>query len=484
MAKWDVTVVGSGPNGLAAAVTMARAGLSVRVVERMDAIGGGARTAELTLPGFRHDVCSAVHPMALASPFFRAFGLAERIELAVPEISYAHPLDGGRAGLAWHDIARTEEALGVDGRAWRQLFDALVHDIDNVAEIAGSSMLQIPRHPITMAKLGMRVLEQGSPVWNVRFRDAIAPAMIAGVGAHAIGRMPRLGTSSVGMVLAAHAHARGWPIPIGGSQAIADALADDLRVHGGTIETGVEITDLGEIADSRAVLLDVSVRGLLGIAGDRLPDRYIAALRRYRYGNGVAKVDFALSEPVPWTHPELHKAGTLHLGGTRAEIARAEGEVAKGRHSANPYVLISQPGAHDSSRAPSGKTVLWAYTHVPHGSNIDQTEAIIRQIERFAPGFRETILATASKTATALDAYNPNYVGGDISSGAMTMFQLVKRPVLAPNPWRTPIAGVYLCSSATPPGPSVHGLCGWYAAESALRDVFGIRELPSLAPGA
>lgn len=479
----DAVVVGAGPNGLAAAVTLARSGLRVHVVERADTIGGGARTAELTLPGFRHDVCSAVHPMALASGFFRRFELERRIELVVPELSYGHPLDGRQAGLAWHDLDRTVDGLGRDGDAYRRLMGPLVRRADRVAQFTLSPLLQLPRHPLTALLFGLGALEQGSAAWNARFAQETAPAMLTGVGAHAIQRMPSLGTAAVALSLGAHAHARGWPVPIGGSQSIVDAMADDLRAHGGTIDTGVDVTSLHELPRARAILLDVNPRAMLDLAGERLPESYRKRIRRFRFGNAVAKVDFALSGPVPWTNPDLAGAGTLHVGGTRAEIAATEAEIAAGRHSANPYVLVSQPSIADPGRAPAGKHVLWAYTHVPSGSAVDQTEAVTAQIERFAPGFRDLILATASKTAVQMQADNPNYVGGDIAAGAATFAQLVARPVLSADPWRTPADGLYLCSSSTPPGPGVHGLAGYYAARSALAHEFGIDTAPSLGLG-
>ena len=477
----DVTVVGSGPNGLAAAVIAARAGLSVRLIERNGRIGGGLRTSELTLPGFRHDVCSAVHPMALASPFFRAWGLARRVRLIVPDVSYAHPLDGAIAGVAWRDLERTAAALGRDGPAWRRLFGPLVAEIDAVGDITGGMLLRMPKHPQTMAQLGLRALVGGGRGWNVPFADAIAPALLTGTAAHMAGRHPSLATAAVGLVLGTHGHGRGWPIPEGGSQAIAVALAADLVAHGGKIVLGVEVNDLGDVAGSRAVLLDVGVPGLLAIAGDRLPGRYRAALNRYRFGPGVCKVDFALSEPVPWAAPDVRQAGTVHLGGTRAEIAAAENAVLAGRHPEQPYVLVTQPSLSDPSRAPAGRHVLWAYTHVPRGSFEDRSEAIVRQIERFAPGFRETILAQRVTLAMEMAEHNPNDAGGDIGAGEISVAQLVKRPVLSSAPWRTPLPGVYLCSAATPPGPSVHGMGGFNAMRLALRDVFGIGEMPDLA---
>jgi phytoene dehydrogenase-like protein len=481
-AEIDALVVGSGPNGLAAAVTFARAGLSVRVYEKESQVGGGSTTAELTLPGYLHDVCSAVHPMALASEFFQRFGLAERIELAVPEVSYGHPLPGGAAGLAYRDLERTVDELGRDGPAWRALFEPLVRHAGSMGDIIGNQLLRIPRHPGTLARFGMRVLEQGSPLWDLRFSGIKAPAMLTGACAHSIRPFPSLSTAGAGLALATYAHSVGWPIPVGGSQSIIRALTDDLAEYGGEIVTNSHIRSLAELPPARVVLLDVTPRALLELAGDDLPSSYARTLRRFRYGNAASKVDFALSEPVPWTHQDLHRAGTLHIGGTRAQLARAEREIARGRHAEEPYVLASQPTVFDPSRAPAGNHILWAYTHVPAGSDQDQTETVTRQIERFAPGFRDTILATSSRTAVELERHNVNYIGGDIAAGEVTIRQLLSRPAFSPDPWHTPLPGVYLCSSSTPPGPGVHGLSGWRAALSALRREFAMKVPPDLSP--
>lgn len=480
----DAIVVGAGPNGLAAAVTLARAGLSVRVLEYGRLPGGGARTEELTLPGFLHDVCSAVHPMALASEFFRRFGLADRVPMLVPEISYGHPLPGGGAGIAYRDLERTVAELGPDGAAWRRLFAPLVRRLDAVRELTSNELLRVPRHPVGAMLFGLRVLEQGGPLWNVRFRHEVAPALLTGVFAHTIRRLPSLSTAGAGLTLATHGHAGGWPVPVGGSQAITTALVDDLVAHGGEVVLDTRVRSLAELPPARVVMLDVTPRALLEFAGDSLPSSYAAALRRFRYGNGVAKVDFALSAPVPWRDERLRQAATVHVGGTRAQIARAENAVARGRHAEEPYVLVSEPTVLDPTRAPAGSHVLWTYTHVPSGSTVQQTETIIRQIERYAPGFRDTILATASRTAQDVARYDPNDVGGDIAAGAVSMWQLVKRPVVSSDPWRTPLTGVYLCSASTPPGPGVHGLGGWNAALSALRTEFGRAEPPDLSPSA
>jgi phytoene dehydrogenase-like protein len=396
-------------------------------------------------------------------------------------VSYGHPLDGGRAGIAYRDLDRTAERLGRDGAAYARLMGPLVRRADEVAAFTGSNLIGIPSHPMTAMRVGLRMLEQGSPLWNARFAEDAAPAMLSGVAAHAIMPLPSLATAGAGLSLGAYAHARGWPIPVGGSQAIVDALAADLVAHGGTITTDAEITDLDELPTARAVLLDVTPRALLRMAGSRVPDRYARSLRRFRYGNGVAKVDFALAGPIPWTNEELRSAGTVHVGGTRADIALAEHEVERGRHSARPYVVASAPSIFDDTRAPAGQHVLWAYTHVPRGSALDQQEAITRQIERFAPGFRDLVLAASSRTALDVERYDPNYVLGDIAAGTPSIRQLLRRPVLSTDPWHTAVPGVYLASSSTPPGPGVTGLNGWYAAISALRHEFGVRALPNLS---
>ncbi|MCP2636594.1 NAD(P)/FAD-dependent oxidoreductase [Microbacterium sp. HD4P20] len=478
----DAVVVGAGPNGLAAAVTLARAGLRVRVYERADQPGGGAATRELTLPGYHHDVCSAVHPMAFESRFFREFGLRDRVRFVTPEVSFAHPLDGGRAAIAHHDLGRTRDELGRDGPAYERLMRPLVERSTAVAEFTGGSLLRVPRDPATAVAFGLRALEQGSPLWNARFRDEAAPAMLTGVSAHTILSQPSVTAAGAGLALHAYAHARGWPIPVGGSQAIIDAMVDDLRAHGGELVLDHEVTSLRELPRARVTLLDVTPRALVRMAGEAMPPGYRRALEQFRYGGGVAKVDFALSEPVPWTEPDVRGAGTVHVGGTRPEIAAAENDVNRGRLPDRPYVLVSQPSLFDRGRAPAGNHVLWTYTHVPAGSAVDRSEAVIRQIERFAPGFRDTILATSSRSAVEVERHNPNYPGGDIAAGAPTLWQMLRRPVLSSDPWRTPMPGVYLASASTSPGPGVHGLAGWFAARSALRHSFGTRALPDLSP--
>ncbi|WP_211841572.1 phytoene desaturase family protein [Rudaeicoccus suwonensis] len=468
----EVAVVGSGPNGLAAAVTMARAGLSVDVFERNDWVGGGASTREITLPGFRHDLASAVHPMALASPFFQQFELSRRIRLLVPEVSFAHPLPDGRVGVGHRDLQSAADAMGADGPAYERLMRPLVDRIGQLTTLTSGALLQRPVHPTAAAFFGARTLEQGCAVWRSRFSDEVAPAMLTGCAAHTIGRHPSLTTAAAGLLLTAHAHAAGWPVPEGGSQAISDALATDLGTYGGAIHTGIGITSAAQLKTYRTVLFDVSTKALAALGGDRFSTRYQCALRQLHHGNGVCKVDYALDGPVPWTSAALRNTPTIHLGGTRDQIAASECAVARGKLSDQPYVLVVQPGVVDTTRAPAGKATLWAYTHVPFGSPLDRSEAMTAMIERLAPGFRDLILAQTSTTASDFATVSDNFAGGDFAVGAVTLRQLLRRPVLSPTPWRTPVDGWYLASSAASPGPSVHGLAGWHAASTALRDQY------------
>jgi phytoene dehydrogenase-like protein len=479
----DAAVVGAGPNGLAAAVTFARAGLRVRVYERAAQLGGGSTTRELTLPGFLHDVCAAVHPLAFESRFFREFGLQRRVEFVTPEISFGHPLDGGRAGIAYRDLARTADRLSGDGRAYDRLLRPLVRRSGAVADFTGSSLLRVPPDPLLAGAFAWRALEQGSAARDARFRDDVAPAMLTGVAAHSILPQPSVAAAGAGLVLSAYAHARGWPIPLGGSQAIVDAMVDDIRAHGGELVTDHQVVSLAELPRAAATILDVTPRGFVRMAGTSMPQRYRRTMEAFRYGGGVAKVDFALTESVPWVSPELRSAGTVHVGGTRAEITAAENDVNRGRLPSRPYVLVAQQSLFDAGRAPAGRHTLWTYTHVPSGCAVDRAEAVIRQIERFAPGFRDTILASSSQHALDVERHDPNYIGGDIASGTPSLRQLIRRPVLRSEPWRTPIPGVYLASASVSPGPGVHGLAGWHAALSALRREFGVSAPPNLSPG-
>ena len=467
------TVIGSGPNGLVAAVALARAGYAVEVLEAADSVGGGVRTEPGALPGFVWDVCSAVHPAALASPFFRAFGLAERIDWIVPEISYAHPLDDGRAAIAWHDLERTADALGPDGSAWRALLRPLVRRIEGVVDFTGGALLRVPSDPIAAVRFGLRMLEQGTPLARATLRTEPGAALLSGVLAHANAPLPSLSGAAAGLLLAAHGHAAGWAFPRGGSQRIADALVADLEAHGGLVRTGEHVQDLaaldwGDPARGDLLLLNSSPR--LALTHPGIPSGYARALRAYRYGPAAAKVDFALDGPVPWASELVAQSPTVHLGGTREEVWAGENAVARGTVSDHPYVLAVQPSVLDGTRAPEGQAVLWAYIHVPSGSELDATELVTRQVERFAPGFRERILASRSVPASGREMLNASEIGGDIFGGSFTIRQAFRRPVLSSAPWRTPMPGVYLASASTPPGPGVSGMAGWHAARTALRD--------------
>ncbi|EMY33772.1 putative dehydrogenase [Arthrobacter crystallopoietes BAB-32] len=481
MTGGQAAVVGAGPNGLAAAVILARAGLDVTVFESAPTPGGGARTIEAIEPGHWHDVCSAVHPMAVAAPFFREFGLTERVELINPEIAFAHVVRPDHVAFAHRDLDRTAERLGVDGEAYRALMEPLVARSSEVLDLTMNQLLRIPRHPVSVLRYGLRALEQGSPWWDMRFKEYFAPALLAGVAAHTPGGLQRPVASGAGLMLGSLAHAVGYPIPARGSQAIIRALIDDLVAHGGKVVTGHRIDSLAELTAADAILLDTSPQELVRLSGGRLPRAYAKALSSYRYGPGAAKLDFILSGPVPWANPELAKAGTVHLGGTRYEVAASEREIARGQHSEKPFVLVSQPSTFDPSRAPAGHHVLWTYCHVPQGSTLDMTEVITAQLEEAAPGFSDVVVASQGMTAMEYERYNANYVGGDFGTGAVNVRQLLARPVPGTKPWQTPLGGVYLCSAATPPGPGVHGMAGYHAARLALKDVFRL-PMPSLAP--
>src|SRR5579859_6427335 len=476
----DAIVVGSGPNGLAAAVTLAAAGLRVHVIEGAPSLGGGCRTEELTLPGFQHDVCSAAHPLALASPFFRRFDpAAHGVGFAHPEVVYAHPLDGGRAAVVTRSVAETAARLGPDGAAYRRLMGPIADGGNAVADAVLSSGRRPPRPSSALAAFA-RLGPRSAAAVARRFQTEEARGLFAGVAMHAMLPLTAPPTAGVGLLLGSLAHTVGWPVVTGGSARLTDAMAEAVVAAGGQVETGHWVRSLAELPPAPAMLLDVAPRTFLSLAGERLPSRYHDALARFRYGPGVCKVDFALSGPVPWRNEAARQAGTLHLGGGFGEIAAGEAAVARGEHPDSPYVLVVQAGVADPARAPRGQHALWAYCHVPSGSTVDMTARIEAQIERFAPGFTDLVLARSTRTAAQQEAMNPNYVGGDIACGAQTVRQVLARPVARWNPYRTPLRGVYLCSSATPPGPAVHGRCGELAALTALRDLFGGREPPDL----
>ena len=467
-AMTDAVVVGAGPNGLAAALTLAGAGRAVRVFEAADIPGGGCRTAELTLPGFHHDVCSTVQALVAVSPFFTDLGLHTALPLRRPEIAYAQPLDGGRAALAYADLDRTVAGLGRDGKAWRRLMSPLVARAPELfADVLGD-LRHLPRRPVTLARFGLPGLLAASTLAKTAFRDEPARALFAGVAAHSMRALSTPLTAAFGLILAVSAHASGWPVVAGGSGTLTDALVTRLATLGVEVECGKQITDLRQLPAARATLLDVGPAQLAALAGDRLTATYRRQLRRYRYGPGVFKIDYALSGPVPWTHPDCVRAATLHLGGTLDEIAASEADVEAGRHSDRPYVLAVQATGADPTRAPLGRHTLWAYCHVPSGSTLDRTAAVETQIERFAPGFREVVLARATRTAAQYEAYDANYVGGDINAGRAGMWSSVLGPTGGWSRYRTRLPGVYLCSSSTPPGGGVHGMCGYNAARAAL----------------
>ncbi|MFN2625883.1 MAG: phytoene desaturase family protein [Mycobacteriales bacterium] len=471
---YDAVVVGAGPNGLAAAITLAQSGHSVLVVEAAASPGGGTRSAELTLPGFVHDVCSAIHPLAVASPFFDALPLAQHgLSLAHPEHPFAQPLDGGRAALVHRSVDDTAAGLGRDGPRYRRLMAPLVRHADAVlGDVLAPA--RPPRHPVLMARFGWRGLRSAARL-AARFDGDAAPAILAGVSAHSMLSLRDVPTAAYGLVLAMTAHAVGWPTVVGGSQHIADAMTSYLQSLGGEVRCNGRVDSLDQLPHSRAVLLDVTPRQLVQIAGDRLPRRYRRRLERYRYGVGTFKVDWALDGPIPWAADECRGAGTLHIGGTFDELAAAEDEVVAGGHPERPFVLLAQQSVFDPSRAPTGRHTAWGYCHVPNGSTVDMTERIERQIERFAPGFRDRVLARSIRTPAQLESYNANYVGGDINGGVQDLRQLFTRPVARLDPYSTPAPGIYLCSSSTPPGGGVHGMCGFWAARSALRRSFGQR---------
>jgi phytoene dehydrogenase-like protein len=481
----DAVVVGAGPNGLAAALRLAAAGLRVRVVERGERAGGGMRTEELIRPGFHHDVCSTVHPMAAAAPFFREFDLASRgVRLVHPEICYAHPLDGGRAAVSRRSLEETAAGLGADGPAYRKLFEPLVEHGDDVIDFFLSSQLRRPptRSVAQVTKFALNGLPNVRWLARRWFDTQEGQALLAGAAAHGMLDLARPLTAALGMVLGMLAHHAGWPLVEGGSQQLADAMVRALEEQGGELVTGHEVTDLREFSGVPAVLLDTTPRAFVSMAGDRLNRGYAKWVARYKHGPGVFKIDWLLSEPVPWTNPEVRQAGTVHLAGTLEETLAGEAAPAAGRLSDKPYVLAVQPTVPDPTRAPEGGHIFWAYVHVPHASSADMTAAIEAQVERFAPGFRDTILERATKNAVQMEAWNPNHVGGDISNGEASFRQMLARPVPRWNTYRTPVPGVYLASAATPPGPAVHGMCGDNAAKTALRDVFGVRTPPPLKP--
>jgi phytoene dehydrogenase-like protein len=470
--SYDAVIVGAGPNGLAAGITIAREGHSVLLIEGEQTIGGGTRSAELTLPGFLHDVCSAIVPLAVASPFFAPLALDRHgLEFVHPRVALAHPLDDRSVALLDRSVDATARGLGADDRSYRRLMEPLVDRADALLlDVLGP--LRVPRHPFVLARFGLSGIKSLRGLTS-RFDGRAAQALLAGIAAHSMLPLDRAPSAAVALVLGMLAHTAGWPMARGGSQRIADALTTHLRSLGAEIVTGQRVGSLDDLPPSRAVLLDVTPRQVLRIAGHRLPAGYRRGLERFRYGPGVFKVDYALDGPVPWKAEECSWAGTVHLGGTLEEIAAAEEIVAQGEHPERPLVLLAQQSLFDPTRAPAGKHTLWAYCHVPHGSPVDMTDRIEDQIERFAPGFRDRVLARSVMSPADLERHNPNYVGGDINGGLQSLLQTFARPTLRPVPYSTPLRGLFLCSSSTPPGGGVHGMCGYHAARAALRGVLG-----------
>jgi phytoene dehydrogenase-like protein len=480
----DAVVVGAGPNGLAAAVTLARAGLEVTVLERSDYVGGGAATRPIITEGVWHDVCSAVHPLAMTSEFFRRFRLAERVEMLTPDISYAQPLSRTQTAIAYRDIHRTAAGLGEDGHRWLRLFEPLARQAEALSDLIGNPMVPLPSRPAMAARYFPRALANATSAWNIVLRTPRARALVTGVFAHTIRPIPSLGSAAAGLVLAALGHGPGWPIPRGGSGAISEAMLRDLLAHGGHVETGVHIRSFEDLPPADVTLLDVTPRAFLAMdTHGRLPRRFREAMRRFRYGNAAAKADFVLSDPVPWADERLRQAVTVHVGGTREDVVRSESRLADaGRPSRRPFTLTVQPTVLDDTRASGGRHVLWSYIHVLPGSTLDPREAIIRRIEEFAPGFRETITDSVGTSAAEKARQELNAIGGDIAAGDVSAWQLLARPRLSPTPWDTPRPATYLCSASTVPGPGVHGQCGWLAAKRVLKKEFGIVEVPDLAP--
>ena len=468
-ADYDAVVVGSGPNGLAAAITLARAGCSVLVVEAAETIGGGLRSQPLTLPGFVHDVCAAIHPLAAASPFFRSLPLAEHgVTWIEPDAPLAHPFDDGRTLLLERSLRHTSAGLGADGRAYVDLMAPLVRHWESLMDML-LGPLRMPRYPLLLARFGLSGIRSAQDLARGKFTGEGTRALFAGLAAHAVLPLDKRPTAAFGLVLAILGHAVGWPLVSGGSQRLADAMVSYLKSLGGEIQANAPVNCVDELPASRVVLLDVTPRQMLRLAGHRLPNSYRRQLERYRYGPGVFKMDWALDAPIPWHAEACRRAATLHLGGTLDEIARAEQAAFRGRHSERPFVVLAQPSLFDDTRTPAGRHTAWAYCHVPHGSRMDMSERIESQVERFAPGFRERILARHVMAPAALEHYNSNYVGGDISGGLQDLRQLFTRPAVRWTPYATPDRRLFICSASTPPGGGVHGMSGCFAARAALR---------------
>jgi phytoene dehydrogenase-like protein len=472
MPDTDAVIIGAGPNGLAAAIALARAGYSVRVHEAQPTVGGGSRSAELTLPGFVHDLCSAIHPLGVGSPYFRTLPLQEHgLEWIHPGVPLAHPLDDGTAAVLHRSLDETVRGFGADGRSWRRLVGALVPRWDDLLDETTGPMLRIPRRPFLLARFGLPGMLPATTIARL-FSTTAGRGLFAGLAAHSFLPLGAPFTTAFALLLGASAHAVGWPMPRGGSQRIADALASYLRALGSDLRVNDRIDVWSQLGKHRAYLFDTTPRALERIAGDKLNTTYRRVLRGYTYGPGVFKVDYALGGPVPWRADACRRAGTVHLGGTLEEIAAGERQVARGEHPMRPFVLVGQQSLFDLTRAPLGMHTLWTYCHVPNGSTVDMTARIEAQIERFAPGFGDLILKRSVMNTRDVEAHNANYVGGDISTGSHAGLQFIARPTWALDPYATPNRDIYLCSAATPPGAGVHGMSGYNAAQSALRRSF------------
>ena len=472
--KWDAVVVGSGPNGLAAAVELARSGFEVCVLEARETAGGGMRTRELTLPGFLHDECSAIHPMGLLSPFFRRLPLSQHgLEWLPFPASVAHPLDDGPAPMLYRSLDRTAERLGTDGKSWRSLLAPfLAHPHDLLEDLMGP-LKPLPRRPLLMARFGWYGMRSATRLAERWFEAPQAAALLAGCAGHAILPLEFAATAAMGLIFCLTAHMADWPCARGGSASIARALQGYLESLGGCVEVGHPVRSLGDVPEARAILFDLTPRPFVEVAGEALPERYRRRLLRYRYGPGTFKVDWALDGPIPWKDAAVGDASTVHVGGTLEEIAASERDAWQGRHSDRPYLILCQQSNADPGRAPEGKSTGYAYCHVPSGSHEDMTGRIEAQVERFAPGFRDLILARHVTRPRDFESLNPNYVGGAVTGGAADLRQLFTRPVARLNPYTTPNPRLFLCSASTPPGGGVHGMCGYHAARAAIRRLRG-----------
>lgn len=470
--EFDAVVIGSGPNGLAAGITLAQKGLKVLIIEAKDKIGGGTRSAELTLPGFTHDVCSAIHPLGITSPFFEKLPLEQHgLKWLFSPAALAHPLYDGRVALLYKSIEETVKTLGQDADNYREIIEPIVEKWDKLKSFF-LGPFTIPPHPFSTARFGFYGFQSATFFTNRYFKDERTKCLFSGMAAHSMLPLNKPLTAAFGLILATLGHAVGWPLPEGGTQKIADALQSYFMSLGGKIIAGHKVNSMKDIPSAKAILFDLTPKQILEITVDTFPQNYQKKLSDYRYGAGVFKIDWALNSPIPFKIKECGLAATVHISGTQQEIIDSEKSIWQERHSKSPLILLAQPSLFDKSRAPTGKHTAWAYCHVPHGGNMDMTEIIENKIERLAPGFKECILQRHTMNSIEMHNYNPNYVGGDINGGVQDLWQFYNRPVLKISPYSTPVKGIYICSSSTPPGGGVHGMCGYHAANQALKDIF------------